>query len=177
MMKKYPPTGLNGQFLMYGVNNGGICTMNLHTQRGDCDDILTHFDPRPKTNSFITDNLRCDRWQGQYETLPWITAEMGSVYENDNTRWKFTFQYHTDGLNILLNDEFYHKYAWDAQDGGYNTISYIQIEFLQDKHYRQGVTFHDPESSEPDRSGTHGCTLLALMPPRTPLGAAAFEQP
>ena len=177
MMKKYPPTGLNGQFIMYGVNNGGICTMNLHTQRGDCDDILTHFDPRPKTSSFITDNQRCNVWQGQYETLPWKTAEMGSVQENDNTRWKFTFQYHTDGLNILLNDEYYHKYAWDAQDGGYNTISYIQIEFLRDKHYRQGVAFHDPESSEPDRSATHGCTLLALMPPRTPLGAAAFEQP
>jgi len=177
MMKKYPPKGLNGQFIMYGENKGGICTMNLHTQRGTCDDILTHFDPRPKDNQFITDNQRCKRWQGQYETMPWKKTDMGSTLENDNTRWKFTFQYHKDGLNILLNEKFYHKYKWSIQDGGYNTVSYIQIEFLQDKHHRQGVKWADPESSEPSRSGTHGCTLLALMPPRTPLGAAAFDEP
>lgn len=106
-----------------------------------------------------------------------LTGRAQLEHFNDNTRWKFTFQYHRDGLNILLNEKFYHKYKWNIQDGGYNTISYIQIEFLQDKHHRQGVKWADPESSEPARSGTHGCTLLALMPPRTPLGAAAFDEP
>lgn len=177
LMKKHPPKGLGGQFIMYGVNRDGVCTMNLHTERGTCDDILTHFDPRPKQNQFITDNKRCNRWQSQYRTFPWKTADLGSVQENDDTRWKFTFQYHTDGLNILLNDVYYGKYAWDSQDGGYNSVSYIQIEYLYDKHYRQGTPWNDPESSEPYRSATHGCKLLALMPPRTPLGAAAFQEP
>ena len=177
LMKNHPPTGLGGQFIMYGVNRDGICTMNLHTQRGTCDDILTHFDPRPKENRFITDNKRCDQWQGQLQEITWKAPDLGSVQENDETKWKFTFQYHTDGLNVLLNDVYYTKYQWNSQDGGYNTISYIQIEYLNDKHFRQGTPWADPESSEPHRSGTHGCRLLALMPPRTPLGAAAFQEP
>lgn len=178
-IRSYPPTGLNGQFMMFGENKNGICTMNLHTQRGTCDDILIHFDPRPKTNTFITDNQRCGVWQSQYEVIDWDTAELGSVQENDETKWKFVFQYHTDGLNILLNGDFYHKYGWDSQDGGYNTVSYIQIEYLNDKHYRQGEHWEDPgvSASDLDRAGRHGCTLVALMPPRTPLGAEAFDEP
>lgn len=178
-IRSYPPTGLNGQFMMFGENKNGICTMNLHTQRGTCDDTLVHFDPRPKTNTFITDNLRCGQWQSQYEVIDWDAAELGSVRENDETKWKFVFQYHTDGLNILLNGDFYHKYGWDSQDGGYNTVSYIQIEYLNDKHYRQGEHWEDPGVSASDlhRAGRHGCTLVALMPPRTPLGAEAFDEP
>lgn len=170
VMKTQPPTGLNARFMMFGVNSGGICTLNLHTQRGSCDDILVHFDPRPKTNNFITDNLRCGVWQGQYVYLPWSTSEMGSTQENDDTRWKFVFQYHTDGLDIELNGEHYAKYAWNSQDGGYNTVSYIEIEFDNRKHYRQG-------SSVGGHLGAHGCSLVAMMPPRSPLGAAAFTPP
>ena len=168
VMKTQPPKGLNARFMMFGQNSGGICTLNLHTQRGTCDDILVHFDPRPKTNNFITDNLRCGVWQGQYVYLPWSDEKMGSVNENDDTRWKFVFQYHTDGLNIELNGEQYAKYAWNSQDGGYNTVSYIQIEFDNRKHYRQGAGYP---------LGSHGCSLVAMMPPRTPLGAAAFTPP
>ena len=179
LMKTNPPKGLNGQFMMFGVNKGGICTMNLHTQRGTCDDTMVHFDPRPKENRFITDNSRCGKWQGQYEILPWKNSEMGSVKENDNTKYKFIFQYHKDGLNILLNGKFYHKYGWSRQDTGYNSVSYIQVEFLNDKHYRQGQFYPKwkQRAAVAGREATHECTLVALMPPRTAIGAAAFDDP
>lgn len=138
MMLANPPKWLGSAFKMYGSADKGWCTINIHTQRGDSDDILMVFNPRPRQNWCIMDvatgclpavndpNGQCS-WAGALNTVPWNDAEMGRATGGDDTKWTFEFTYLEDGMGITLNGQPYYDYKWRSLDGGYDSVSYIQM--------------------------------------------------
>lgn len=134
-----PPKGLGSAFKMYGVAGNAWCTINIHTQRGASDDIMMVFNPRSRSAECIMDvatnckpaitdpNGECN-WAGARESAPWNNAEMGTVQSTDmNQHWAFEFTYLTDGVGITLNGKSYYTYKWRSSDGGYDSVSYIQM--------------------------------------------------
>ena len=134
-----PPKGLGSAFKMYGVAGLGWCTINIHTTRGTSDDIMMVFNPRSRENRCIMDvatgctpavsdpNGQC-HWTGNYDTVPWNDAEMGTPTSTDMSRtWLFEFTYLETGMGITLNGKPYFTYRWRSNDAGYDGVSYIQM--------------------------------------------------
>ena len=134
-----PPKGLGSAFKMYGVAGKAWCTINIHTQRGASDDIMMVFNPRSRNSETIMDiatgckpavtdpNGECN-WAGYRESVPWNDAEMGTVQSTDmNKHWMFEFTYVADGMDITLNGKPFYTYKWRSSDGGYDSVSYIQM--------------------------------------------------
>ena len=93
-LEAHPPRGLGFSYIMYGWNNLGVCTMNLYASRSPpgnpaqvCEDIVIHFDPRPKWSHnalFVTDDRRCGTWQHAY--APW--SDQSWWWRTDKLRFR-----------------------------------------------------------------------------------------
>ena len=168
-LEAHPPRGLGFSYIMYGWNNLGVCTMNLYASRSPpgnpaqmCEDIVIHFDPRPKWSHnalFVTDDRRCGTWQHAYapwsdQSWWWRTDKLGSVEENDTTEWRFDFKYTAGGVEIRIgkDKEYFNLFPWSG-DSGVDTINSILLGFNSNFH-RTGVP------------GT--CYLSAVWPTRAP---------
>lgn len=170
VLEAQPPRGIGFSYIMYGWNNLGVCTMNLFASRADtsnptqmCDDIVIHFDPRPKWSGhpsrFITDDSRCGTWQNNYaaesdQSWWWRTDKLGSIEENDDTEWRIDFKYTAAGVEIRMgkDKEYYNLFPWSG-DSGVDAITRITTAFNTNYH-RAGVP------------GT--CYLSAVWPERAP---------
>lgn len=171
VLEAQPPRGIGFSYIMYGWNNLGVCTMNLFASRSPpgnptqvCDDIVIHFDPRPKWSGhpslFITDDRRCGTWQNNYAPVNdqswwWRTDKLGSIEENDDTEWRIDFKYTAGGVEIRMgkDKEYYNLFPWSG-DSGVDAITRITTAFNANFH-RAGVP------------GT-GCYLSAVWPERAP---------
>jgi hypothetical protein len=169
-LEAQPPRGLGFSYVMYGWNRLGVCTMNLYAARSppgnptqECEDVVIHFDPRPKWTGqpslFITDDKRCGTWQNAYaprsdQSWWWRTDKLGSIEENDDTEWRIDFKYTAGGVEIRMgkDKEYYNLFPWSG-DSGVDTINAINTGFNRNYH----------------RSGVPGtCYLSAVWPERAP---------
>jgi hypothetical protein len=169
-LEAQPPRGLGFSFVMYGWNRLGVCTMNLYAARSppgdpnrECEDVVIHFDPRPKWPGnpalFITDDKRCGTWQSAYaptsdQSWWWVADKLGSIEENDDTEWRIDFKYVAGGVEIRMgkDKEYYNIFPWSG-DSGVDTINAIDTGF--------NTYYH--------RSGVPGtCYLSAVWPERAP---------
>jgi len=170
VLEAQPPRGIGFSYIMFGWNNLGVCTMNLYASRSppgnpatECEDIVIHFDPRPKwpghASRFITDDNRCGTWQFSYApesdtSWHWRTDKLGSIEENDDTEWRIDFKYTAGGVEIRMgkDKEYYNLFPWSG-DSGVDAITRITKGF--NTHYH--------------RAGVPGtCYLSAVWPERAP---------
>lgn len=173
-----PPRGLGSSFKMYGVAGKGWCTVNIHTQRGNSDDIMLVFNPRPVNRNIAMDtgtgctpavtdpNGQCN-WAGNLEYIPWNDAEMGVVQSTDMSKpWVYEFTYLANGMGITLNGEQLYTYTWRSSDAGYDAVSYIQMNGGQPSRvYRTGEC-DLVASAHPRVAKEHPENLLVGVKPR-----------
>jgi hypothetical protein len=141
MMLSNPPKGLGSAFKMYGSADKGWCSLNIHTQRGDSDDLMLSFNPWATSNDWALDDAtNCVPWVGKVidpnghcqwtsniERPPWNPTEMGVPTGGSTTKWLFEFTYLLDGVGITLNGKPFYTFKWRNADAGYDSVSYIQM--------------------------------------------------
>jgi hypothetical protein len=151
VMKTNPPTGLGAKFTMFGVNADGVCTMNIHNQNGNYDDIMLHYDARPKQGKSIIDFKTAGSWAGDYSgwrTQLWPTTYVGPTAENDpNIKWWYTYEYTNTGLRVSLNGNTLFTAPWRSA-GAYKHVSYIDLGWQTNDHIKStpGVCYLTPEA-------------------------------
>lgn len=149
VMRTNPPKGLGAKFTMFGTNKQGVCTMNIHNQNGQYDDIMIHVDPRPTESKSIIDFKTAGKWAGDYSgwrTQAWDTKALGPTAENDATKkWWYSYEYTNDGLKVYLNGVYKFTAAWRSTRA-YERATYIAMNWNRERHSGgDGTCYLTPE--------------------------------